>query len=47
MARDPVCGMAVDEKSTRYKTETNGKAYYFCSPGCLAEFRADPTKFLK
>ena len=47
MARDPVCGMTVDEKTARYKTDWSGKTYYFCSPGCLAEFGANPTKFLK
>ncbi|MEM3056116.1 MAG: YHS domain-containing protein, partial [Candidatus Bathyarchaeia archaeon] len=32
MARDPVCGMEVDEKTTRYKSTYEGETYYFCSP---------------
>jgi len=46
MARDPVCGMSVDEKTARYKTEWNGKSYFFCSSGCLADFTANPKKYV-
>lgn len=46
MAKDVVCGMMVDEKSAKYKTEWAGKAYYFCGPGCLASFRANPGKYV-
>ena len=45
MAKDVVCGMTVDEKAAKYKTEWAGKAYYFCSPGCLAGFKANPGKY--
>jgi len=31
MVIDPVCGMEVDEKTTKYKTEHMGKTFYFCS----------------
>jgi YHS domain-containing protein len=30
MAKDPVCGMEVDEK-TAVKLEKDGEVYYFCS----------------
>src|SRR4030067_1739129 len=30
MARDPVCGMPVDEEKTEFKAEVSGKTYYFC-----------------
>jgi P-type Cu+ transporter len=46
MVRDPVCGMTVDPSSARASVEHAGKAYYFCSPGCAAKFRADPEKYL-
>ena len=46
MAKDVVCGMMVDEKTARYKAERGGKAFYFCSGGCLADFTANPTKFV-
>jgi len=36
----------VDEKAARLKTEWGGKTFYFCSPICLAEFKADPTEYV-
>jgi YHS domain-containing protein len=47
MAKDPVCNMNVDEKTAEYKTTHNGKAYYFCAPGCKKAFEANPQKYLK
>jgi len=47
LAKDPVCGMTVDEKKARFKTEWGGKTYYFCSSGCLADFAADPARYAK
>lgn len=46
MALDPVCGMAVDEKSAPAKIEYNGQTYYFCAQGCRDEFAAAPETFL-
>lgn len=45
MARDPVCGMDVDEKEAAGKLEHEGRIYYFCSEGCLEAFRKDPAKY--
>jgi len=45
MARDPVCGMNVVEKTARFKAEWGGKTFYFCSPGCLADFNTNPTRY--
>jgi YHS domain-containing protein len=45
MVKDLVCGMEVDEATTQYKTEYMGKTYYFCSPGCKAEFEKNPAKY--
>lgn len=45
MARDPVCGMMVDEKSAKHKMDYKGKTYFFCSPGCLDDFRANAAKY--
>jgi heavy metal translocating P-type ATPase len=42
---DPVCGMTVKanpEKSAEY----DGKTWYFCSNGCVAKFKANPTAYL-
>ncbi|MBM3140580.1 MAG: YHS domain-containing protein [Chloroflexi bacterium] len=42
-ATDPVCGMHVSKKNPRGGThEHEGKTYYFCGPGCRAEFQEDP-----
>ncbi len=38
MAKDPVCGMYVDEKKAKFSTEQEGFTYYFCSENCLKEF---------
>ena len=44
--KDPVCGMKVDAGSAAGSMVYEGQTYYFCSPRCLAEFRADPAKYL-
>ena len=45
-ALDPVCGMTVDPARAASHCQHHGKTYYFCCPGCLAKFQADPEKFL-
>jgi YHS domain-containing protein len=45
MAKDPVCGMNVDEKTAKFKSEHMGKTYYFCSQMCKATFDKDPMKY--
>jgi YHS domain-containing protein len=47
VAKDPVCGMDVDEKTAKYKTVHMGKTYYFCAPGCKKAFEKNPSKYLK
>ncbi len=47
MAKDPVCGMDVDEKTAPAKSEHMGKTYYFCAPGCKKDFDENPEKYLK
>jgi Cu+-exporting ATPase len=46
MAKDPVCGMYVEEKPDSIRYVFDGKEYYFCSSQCLNEFR-EPEKELK
>ncbi len=46
MAKDPVCGMQVDEKTAGGKSEYKGQTYYFCSPGCKKSFDKDPGKYV-
>ena len=44
MAKDPICGMEVNEKTAKHKTEYRGKTYYFCSPACKTTFDKNPAK---
>jgi YHS domain-containing protein len=37
--KDPVCGMAVTEKSFHYMVQ-DGQHYYFCGAKCKARFTA-------
>ncbi len=46
MAKDPVCGMDVDEKTTKHKSDYQGTTYYFCSPGCKRDFDKEPAKYV-
>ena len=46
MAKDPVCGMDVDEKKAAGQSEYQGKMYYFCSNGCKKSFDANPEKYI-
>jgi YHS domain-containing protein len=47
MAKDPVCGMEVEESKAPAKTEHKGKKYYFCARGCKAAFDKEPEKYVK
>ena len=47
IAKDPVCGMNVDEKTAKIKSEYKGKTYYFCAPGCKSTFDKNPSKYVK
>jgi P-type Cu+ transporter len=46
MAKDPVCGMFVEEKADSLRHTVDGKDYFFCAKTCLDEFTA-PEKELK
>lgn len=46
MAVDPICKMTVDEGTAKWKSQYKGKTYYFCAPGCKAEFEKTPGKYL-
>jgi len=45
LARDPVCGMAVDPGRTSHHADHGGKTFHFCSAHCRARFMADPESF--
>jgi len=40
-ARDPVCGMSVEVSTARFRSADA----YFCGPGCLDAFEADPEHY--
>jgi len=44
MAKDPVCGMIVDEK-TALSADIGGRQFYFCSTTCVNTF-VNPEKEL-
>ncbi|MBS3105251.1 heavy metal translocating P-type ATPase [Candidatus Woesearchaeota archaeon] len=44
MAKDPICGMKVDEKKAKFSTVKNGKKCYFCSKDCYEKFAEDSQK---
>ncbi len=45
MVLDVVCGMDVDEKTAKSKSEYKGRTYYFCGPMCKLEFDENPEKY--
>jgi len=45
-ARDPICGMAVDVSSAKYKSEFHRNSYYFCCAGCKQQFDKQPEKYV-
>jgi P-type Cu+ transporter len=47
LAKDPVCGMYVDEKTDTLKAVVRGTTYYFCSEACLKEFTAPEIELKK
>lgn len=47
MVKDPVCGMMVDEKTAKLKSDYEGKTYYFCNQSCKAAFDKNPKKYMR
>jgi len=47
LAKDPVCGMYVDEKTAEFKATVRGTTYYFCSHTCMKEFLAPEVEIRK
>ncbi len=45
MAKDPVCGMQVDEQKASATSVFKGTTYYFCAKGCKVAFDKSPEKF--
>ncbi len=47
MAKDPCCGMTVDEEKAPARTGYKGETYYFCSSACKEKFEKEPTRYVK
>ncbi len=45
-AKDPVCDMLVDVRTTKLTSEYHGATVYFCAPGCKIAFDKDPERYL-
>ena len=46
MAKDPVCGMTVNEKTAAGSSVYLDKTYYFCR-NCKLAFDKNPSKYVK
>lgn len=46
MAKDPVCGMDVDEAKAGATVQYKGRTFYFCSPGCKKAFDEQPARYV-
>jgi len=45
--RDPVSGIMVDPKETRFISQHDGTTFYFCSANCGQKFESDPDSYVK
>jgi len=45
MAKDPVCGIKIDEEQVHQRTLYMGESYVFCSQDCKAQFKSNPEKY--
>ncbi len=45
MARDPVCGMAVEPSAAVPSAQFEGQTFYFCCAHCQRTFEANPAKY--
>lgn len=41
MAKDPVCGMDIDEKDAKFMTYIGHETFYFCSKVCQERFEVE------
>jgi len=46
MAKDPVCGMEVDEAKAAATATYQGQTYYFCAVACKITFEKKPERYV-
>jgi xanthine dehydrogenase accessory factor len=44
-AKDPICGMTVSISGARYRSDFDGRSFYFCCAGCKQAFDKEPDKY--
>lgn len=47
MAKDPVCGMMVEEQKAAATSSYKRQTYYFCAKMCKESFDKDAEKYLQ
>jgi YHS domain-containing protein len=47
MAKDPVCGMDVEEQKAAGTSQYQGHSYFFCSKSSKEKFDEDPQHYAK
>ena len=47
MAKDPVCGMDIDDKQAAATAQHQGRIYSFCSADCKREFDRNPERYAR
>jgi len=47
LQKDPICGMMVDDTKSKLTSTHNGKAFWFCAPGCKKTFDSNPARYAK
>jgi YHS domain-containing protein len=47
MAKDPVCGMNVEEQKAAGTSQYQGRSYFFCSNSCKEKFDRNPEQYVK
>ena len=47
MAKDPVCGMDVNERDAKGQAQYQGKTFSFCSQGCQQKFEQNPDRYAR
>ena len=47
MAKDPVCGMDVDEQRAAGTSQYGDRSYFFCSKNCKEKFERNPEQYVK
>jgi len=47
MAKDPVCGMDVDERKAEDNSQHQGRTFYFCSTECQRQFEQEPERYAR